>query len=47
MLKSAAPYKDPNGIRIVLSDELVPATIAVMISGAPLARAKKVIPAMA
>lgn len=47
MLKSAAPYKDPKGIKTVLSESLVPATIAVTTSGAPLASAKKVIPAKA
>ena len=47
MLKIAAPYREPNGMRTVLEEELVPATTAVMMSGAPLAMAKKVIPARA
>ena len=45
--KIAAPYKDPNGIKAVSSDELEPATMAVTISGAPFANARKVIPANA
>ena len=47
MLNRPAPYNDPNGIKTVVSDELVPATTAVMISGAPLASARKVMPAIA
>ena len=44
---SAAPYKDPNGIRAVVVESLEPATIAVMTSGAPTAKATKLIPASA
>lgn len=47
MLKSEAPKREPKGKREVESELLVPATIAVMISGAPLAKAKNVIPAKA
>jgi len=47
ILKRAAPYNEPKGMRTVLSEELVPATMAVIMSGAPFASAKKVIPAMA
>lgn len=47
MLKSEAPKREPNGRSDVESELLVPATIAVMISGAPLAKARKVIPAKA
>ena len=47
MLKRAAPNSEPNGINAVVAELLVPATMAVMISGAPLARARKVIPASA
>lgn len=47
MLKWEAPKRDPNGRRDVESEELVPATMAVMISGDPLASARKVIPANA
>ena len=47
MLKSEAPNSEPKGKSEVESELLVPATIAVIISGAPLASAKKVIPANA
>ncbi len=45
--KNAAPQREPNGINAVVDEELEPATIAVMISGAPLANARKVTPAKA
>lgn len=41
----AAPYSDPKGIRAVEEEELEPATIAVITSGAPFAKARKVTPA--
>jgi hypothetical protein len=47
ILKMAAPYRDPKGIRTVVLESLVPATTAVIMSGAPLASARKVMPAMA
>ena len=47
MQKSAAPKRDPKGSKDVEPELLVPATIAVMISGAPLAKARNVIPANA
>lgn len=43
----AAPYNEPKGIKTVLSELLVPATIAVITSGAPFAKAKNVTPANA
>lgn len=43
----AAPYSEPNGMSAVEDDELEPATMAVIISGAPLAKARKVTPANA
>lgn len=42
---NAAPYSDPKGMRAVEEEELDPATMAVMTSGAPLAKARKVTPA--
>lgn len=47
MLNKEAPKREPNGKREVESELLVPATMAVIISGAPLAKAKNVIPANA
>ena len=47
MQKSAAPKRDPKGSKDVEPELLVPATIAVMISDAPLANARNVIPANA
>ena len=47
MLKCEAPKRDPKGSMEVEPELLVPATIAVMISGAPLANARNVIPANA
>lgn len=44
-LNKQAPKIDPNGIRAVVSESLEPATMAVMTSGAPLAKARKVTPA--
>lgn len=45
MLKRQAPKIDPNGIKAVVDESLEPAMIAVMTSGAPLAKAKNVTPA--
>ncbi len=45
MLKREAPNIEPNGINSVEGDELEPARMAVNVSGAPLAKAKKVTPA--
>lgn len=42
---SAAPYSDPKGMSAVEDEELEPATMAVMTSGAPFAKARKVTPA--
>lgn len=47
MSKRAAPYSEPKGMSAVEEEELEPATIAVMMSGAPLAKARKVTPANA
>jgi hypothetical protein len=47
MLNKEAPKREPKGRSEVESELLVPATIAVITSGAPLASAKKVIPANA
>jgi len=47
MLNNEAPKREPKGKSEVESELLVPATTAVMMSGAPLANAKKVIPANA
>lgn len=44
-LKRNAPNIDPKGIKAVELESLEPAMIAVMTSGAPLAKAKKVTPA--
>ena len=43
--KRHAPKIDPKGIRTVVFESLLPATIAVKTSGAPFAKAKKVTPA--
>jgi hypothetical protein len=45
MLKRQAPKIEPNGIRAVELESLEPAMIAVITSGAPLAKARKVTPA--
>ena len=44
-LKSNAPKIEPKGIRAVVSESLEPATMAVITSGAPFAKARKVTPA--
>ena len=44
-LKSNAPKIEPKGIKAVLSDSLELAIIAVITSGAPFAKARKVTPA--
>lgn len=46
-LNRHAPKMEPKGIRAVLEESLEPATMAVMTSGAELAKAKKVTPASA
>lgn len=45
MLNIAAPQREPRGIKATDYEELDPATIVVIISGAPLANARKVTPA--
>ncbi len=45
VLKRQAPKIDPKGIKAVVDESLEPAMIAVMTSGAPLAKAKNVTPA--
>lgn len=45
MLKRQAPNIEPKGIRAVVLESLEPAMIAVITSGAPLAKARKVTPA--
>ncbi len=45
MLKRQAPKIEPKGIRAVVLESLEPAMIAVITSGAPLAKARKVTPA--
>lgn len=45
VLKRQAPKIDPNGMRAVLSESLDPAMMAVITSGDPFAKAKKVTPA--
>jgi hypothetical protein len=45
VLNKNAPKIDPNGINAVDSESLDPAIMAVITSGAPLAKAKKVTPA--
>lgn len=45
VLNKDAPKIEPNGIRAVDGEELVPARIAVRTSGDPLAKARKVTPA--
>ena len=44
-LKRHAPKIEPKGIKAVLSDSLELAIIAVITSGAPFAKARKVTPA--
>lgn len=46
VLKRQAPNIEPKGINDVESESLEPAMIAVNTSGAPLAKAKKVTPAI-
>jgi hypothetical protein len=45
VLNRQAPNIDPKGIKTVDAESLDPATMAVMMSGAPLAKARKVTPA--
>jgi hypothetical protein len=44
-LKRQAPKIEPNGMRAVVDELLEPAMMAVMTSGAPLAKAKNETPA--
>lgn len=45
VLNRQAPKIEPKGIKAVVFESLEPAMIAVMTSGAPLAKARKVTPA--
>jgi hypothetical protein len=45
ILNKQAPKIDPNGIKAVEFESLEPAMIAVITSGAPFAKARKVTPA--
>lgn len=47
VLNKDAPKIDPNGIKIVELEELVPAKIAVKTSGEPFAKARNDTPARA